>query len=86
MASKYNNVIYTGVTSELKQRVYQHKSHLVEGFTKTYKVDKLVYYETTQNVFSAITREKQIKSWTRKKKDVLIAGMNPEWKDLYDEL
>jgi putative endonuclease len=86
LASRQNIAIYTGVTSQLKQRVFQHKSHFVEDFTKTYHIDKLVYYEITGDVMSAITREKQIKSWSRKKKNELIESMNPEWRDLYDEI
>ena len=86
LASKHNTTIYTGVTSELKQQVYQHKAHFVDGFTKRYNVDKLVYYETTGDVLSAITREKQLKSWLRKRKNDLIESMNPEWRELYDEI
>ena len=86
LASRQNTAIYTGVTSLLKQRVFQHKSHFVEGFTKTYHVDKLVYYETTGDVISAIDREKQFKSWSRKMKIELIECMNPDWRDVYDEI
>ena len=86
LASKYNTTLYIGVTSELKQRVYQHKAKLVEGFTKRYKVDKLVYYETCGDVNSAITREKQLKSWSRQRKNQLVEGVNPEWRELYDEI
>ncbi len=86
MTNKYNNVLYTGVTNELKRRVYQHKEKLVEGFTKRYNVNKLVYYEVTSDINSAISREKQLKGGSRKKKIDLINGLNPEWKDLYDEI
>ena len=86
LASRNNTVIYTGVTSQLKQRVYQHKKHFVPGFTKRYNVDKLVYYEATENILSAIDREKQIKSWSRQKKNQLIESMNPEWRELYGEI
>ncbi len=86
LASKHNTTIYTGVTSDLKSRVYQHKAHLVAGFTKHYNVDKLVYYDTCGDVLSVIAREKQIKSWSRKRKNELIESMNPEWRELYDEV
>ena len=82
LTNKYNNVLYTGVTNNLERRLYEHKNHLVDGFTKRYNVHKLVYFEATENVTSAIEREKQIKGWRRSKKDELIATMNPEWKDL----
>ena len=86
MASKLNTVLYTGVTSGLQGRVWQHKEKLVEGFTKKYNITKLVYYETTESIESAIMREKQIKGWIRAKKIALVESMNPSWKDLYDEL
>jgi putative endonuclease len=86
LASGNNTVIYTGVTSQLKQRVYQHKEHFVPGFTKRYTIDKLVYYEATKNILSALAREKQIKSWSRQKKNLLIESMNPEWRELHDEI
>ncbi|WP_394573346.1 GIY-YIG nuclease family protein [Dehalogenimonas etheniformans] len=70
----------------MKQRVFQHKSHLVAGFTKRYNVDKLVYYETCGDVISAISREKQLKSWHRERKNKLIERSNPEWCDLYDNI
>ena len=77
-----NKVMYIGGTSNLECRVYEHKNKLVEGFTKKYNVDKLVYFETTNDVLAAIEREKQIKKWRREKKNQLVIGMNPEWKDL----
>ena len=77
-----NTVLYTGVTNDLQRRVYEHKNKLIDGFTKKYNVNKLVYFEETTDVRSAITREKQIKGWVRIKKDALIATQNPEWKDL----
>ena len=86
LTNKSNSVIYTGVTSDLIKRVYAHKNHLVDGFTAQYNVDKLVYYEVHEEMKEAITREKQIKGWVRKKKLLLIKSANPEWKDLYDEL
>ena len=86
LTNKYHTVLYIGVTNELKRRVYQHKAKLVEGFTKKHNVNKLVFYEETSNIDSAILREKQIKGGSRKKKIDLINDMNPEWKDLYDEI
>ncbi|MFH2070078.1 MAG: GIY-YIG nuclease family protein, partial [Elusimicrobiota bacterium] len=73
-------------TSNLKKRIYEHKEKLVGGFTKKYNVYKLVYYEVFEDVKSAISREKQIKAGSRKKKTKLINTMNPNWKDLYEEL
>lgn len=86
MTNKSNSVIYTGVTSDLKKRVYEHKEKLVEGFTKKYNVDKLVYYEVFDDIENAIIREKQIKGGSRAKKMALIEKSNPEFKDLYDSL
>jgi putative endonuclease len=83
LANKHNNVLYTGVTSDLIRRVYEHKNKLVKGFTQKYNVDRLVYYEACANIVMAIEREKQIKAWSRKKKDDLINALNPEWDDLY---
>ena len=84
MASK-SKVLYTGVTNNLEKRVYQHKQKLIDGFTKKYRASRLVYYEATREPLSAITREKQIKGWTRNKKVALIEEMNPNWKDLSEE-
>ena len=81
-----DKVLYTGVTSDLKKGVYEHKSKLIEGFTKKYNIDKLVYYEVFDDIYNAITREKQIKGGSRQKKIDLIVSMNPGWKDLYNEL
>ena len=86
MANKINTVIYTGVTSALQKRVYEHKEKMVEGFTRKYNVEKLVYYEVFDNIEDAISREKQIKGGSRKKKIALIKSRNSEFKDLYDEL
>jgi putative endonuclease len=77
-----SKTLYTGVTNDLIRRVYEHRNHLVKGFTDKYNITKLVYYEATNDVISAIEREKQIKGWLRKKKIDLIESMNPEWKDL----
>jgi putative endonuclease len=86
LANKSNSVIYTGVTGNLIRRIYEHKEHLVKGFTDTYNVEKLVYFEMFDDMVSAITREKQIKGWSRKKKMALVAVKNPEWKDLYPKI
>ncbi len=86
MASRRNGTLYTGVTSDLLKRVYEHKSDAVEGFTKKYQVHCLVYFELHEDMISAITREKQIKKWNRKWKLRLIEEGNPQWRDLYDDL
>jgi len=86
LASRRNGTLYTGVTNNLKKRVYEHKIDLNDGFTKRYQVHRLVYFEATNNVKDAIAREKQLKKWRRKWKLELIEAMNPEWRDLYDEL
>ena len=82
--NKRNETLYTGVTSDLKKRVYEHKNKLTEGFTSKYDVDKLGYYEEQNDIKNAIEREKQIKDGSRKKKIALIESMNPFWKDLAD--
>ena len=87
MTNKNNTVIYTGVTSDIVKRVFEHKERQIEGsFTKKYNVNKLVYYETTPSIESAILREKQIKAGSQKKKLMLIEGMNPKWMDLSEGL
>ena len=86
MANKPNGTIYTGVTSNLLKRVYEHKYAEVEGFTKKYGCKNLVYYELTEDIISAISREKQLKGGSRKKKLALIEKMNPLWEDLYVKL
>ena len=83
MASKKNGTLYIGVTSHLIRRIYQHKQELIEGFTKKYRVHKLVYYETMKDVKDAIKREKQLKSWKRQWKIELIEKKNSQWEDLY---
>ena len=80
-----SKTLYTGVTNDLERRVFEHRNHLVEGFTKKYRIAKLIYYEATNDVWEAIAREKQIKGWLRKKKITLIESMNPEWKDLSED-
>ena len=77
-----SGTLYTGMTNDLMRRVWEHKKKKVPGFTKRYNIDRLVYYEYTEDVMAAITREKQIKGWLRKKKIALIESMNPEWNDM----
>jgi len=86
MSSRYNKVLYVGITSYLIKRVWEHKNKVVDGFTKRYNLNKLVYYEIYDDIETAINREKQIKSWPRKKKIVLINAFNPSWDDLYEKL
>lgn len=86
MTNKWNTVIYTGVTNDLKKRVFTHKKGLEHGFTKKYKLNKLVYYECFNNIIDAIMREKQIKAGSRRKKDNLIFTLNPQWNDLYHQI
>jgi putative endonuclease len=86
LCSKRNGTLYTGVTSDLLKRVYQHKNNLIDGFTKKYSVHFLVWYERHETAESAITREKQIKKWNRKWKLELIDKHNPFWEDLYEKL
>ncbi len=86
MTNPLNTVLYTGVTSDLRKRAYEHQNKLVEGFTKKYNVIKLVHYEVFDSIVDAIRREKQIKAGSRKKKLALIGSLNPEWKDLSGEL
>ncbi|MDO4804382.1 MAG: GIY-YIG nuclease family protein [Lachnospiraceae bacterium] len=77
-----NNVMYIGVTNDIQRRLFEHKNKMVDGFTKKYNVDKLVYVEEVSDVYAAIQREKQLKGWTREKKNNLVEGINPKWKDL----
>jgi putative endonuclease len=86
LASKRNGTLYIGVTDNIIKRVYQHKSGLTEGFTKKYRVSRLVYFEQTNDVLSAIEREKRLKKWKRQWKIELIEGYNPEWRDLFEDL
>ena len=81
MASR-SRTLYTGVTGNLERRVFEHKQKLVPGFTTRYKIDRLVYFEVTEDIQAAILREKQIKGWTRSKKLALIGSANPTWRDL----
>ena len=86
LTNKIHTVLYTGITNHLKQRVYEHKQKISRGFTATYNVHHLVYYEIFDDPYTAIVREKQIKAGSRQKKIDLINRMNPEWVDLYDQL
>ncbi|MDR1496502.1 MAG: GIY-YIG nuclease family protein [Clostridiales Family XIII bacterium] len=86
MASAPSGTLYVGVTSDLAKRVFEHKNDFVDGFTKTYKVHTLVYYETHEDIEAAIAREKQIKNWHRAYKINAITAFNPTWDDLYDSL
>ncbi len=86
VTNKQRGTLYTGVTSDLSERVYQHKTKAFRGFTSRYNLDKLVWFEKYPRIQDAIAREKQIKGWTRVKKIALIEAFNPEWTDLYDVL
>ena len=86
LASKRNGTLYTGVTSDLVQRVYQHKNKVMKGFTSKYAVGMLVYYEAISDVNEAIRREKNIQAWKRAWKLRLIEEYNPDWNDLYEEI
>ena len=86
MANKKNGTLYTGVTSNLPQRVWEHKEHVVDGFTTRYRLHLLVWYEVHETMESAIHREKQIKAGSRRRKIRLIEDLNPRWLDLYREI
>ena len=79
-----SKTLYTGITNDLNRRLYEHKNKLINGFTKKYNLDRLIYFEMFNHPDDAIRREKQIKGWLRKKKSTLVETMNPEWKDLSD--
>jgi putative endonuclease len=85
LTNQNNKVMYVGMTNNLERRVYEHKAKLIPGVTEKYHVDKLVYFEETQDVLIAIAREKEIKKWRREKKNLLVVAVNPAWKDLSDE-
>ncbi|MFH1829528.1 MAG: GIY-YIG nuclease family protein [Pseudomonadota bacterium] len=82
MTNEYNTVLYTGVTNDIHRRVYEHKNLLIRGFTSKYSIKKLVFFEQTNDIEVAITREKQVKAGPRKKKITLIEEKNPDWNDL----
>ena len=82
LTNDWGNVMYIGMTNDLERRLFEHKHELVPGFTQRYHVHKLVYFEETPDVRSALEREKQLKGWTRKRKNELVESVNPAWKDL----
>ncbi len=86
LANKQNGTLYTGVTSDLVKRIWEHKNDFVKGFSQKYGVHRLVFFEQHEDMVAAITREKQIKKWNRSWKLRLIEERNPEWKDLYENL
>jgi len=85
MMTNVTGMLYTGVTNDLERRVYEHKNRLIQGFTSHYNLNKLVFFESTDDITVAIAREKQIKGWLRKKKVALIEVMNPKWNDLSED-
>jgi putative endonuclease len=86
LTNKYNNVLYIGVTNNLKRRIAEHKNKVFKGFTRDYNVTKLVYYEVFTDINLAIAREKQLKGWLRSKKNALVEKVNPKWEELFGEL
>ncbi|MDO8425066.1 MAG: GIY-YIG nuclease family protein [bacterium] len=86
MTNDRHTVLYIGVTNDLVRRTHEHRTHLVSGFTSRYNIEKLVYFETCNDIHSAIAREKQLKGGSRSKKITLIESVNPEWRDLFDDL
>jgi len=84
--TNYSRTLYIGVTNNLPRRIWEHKNKKIKGFTERYNIDKLVFYEQTNNIASAIEREKQLKKWRREKKIKLIEGFNPLWIDLSEEI
>ncbi|HRX63847.1 MAG TPA: GIY-YIG nuclease family protein [Candidatus Absconditabacterales bacterium] len=86
LSTKYNKMLYIGVTNNLVRRIYEHKNKLVKGFTAKYNIDKLVYYEETGDINIALNREKELKGWLRSRKDDLINKINPNWDDLYENI
>ncbi len=86
LANKKDGSLYVGVTGNLRNRIYEHKKEMIDGFTKKYHIHRLVYYEYTDDIYAAMKREKQLKNWKRKWKIDLIEKGNPEWDDLYETL
>jgi len=86
LTNTHNTTLYIGMTNDLRRRLYEHENKLVSSFSRQYNLHKLVYYECTTDVYSAIAREKQLKGWTRAKKNALIEKENPEWLDLSKKL
>lgn len=87
LSNRTGTTLYTGVTNSLLRRMYEHRNHVIpDSFTSRYDVTKLVYYECVNDVYSALTREKQIKGWNRKRKNMLVESRNPKWEDLYESI
>ena len=86
MSNISNTIVYIGITNDLVRRVYEHRNELVDGFSKKFHTHKLVYFEVYSTAYDAIAREKQLKKWTREKKNTLIEKDNPEWIDLWDRI
>ena len=86
MTNRPGGTLYIGVTGHLQRRAYEHRQALIPGFTQKYNLKRLVYFEDTTDVYTALAREKQLKGWLRARKLELIEGMNPGWRDLYDEI
>ena len=85
LTNDHGNVMYVGVTNDLSRRLYEHRHELTDGFTKRYDVHKLVYFELTSSIEAAISREKQLKGWTRARKNALVETLNPSWRDLSED-
>ena len=86
LTNKTDQVMYIGVTNDIVRRVYEHRNHMLDGFTAKYNVTKLVYVESAPDVRDAIQREKQLKGWTRAKKNALVETVNPKWEDLWETI
>lgn len=86
LTNKTDKVMYIGVTNDIVRRVYEHRNHMIDGFTAKYNVTKLVYVESAPDVRDAIQREKQLKGWTRAKKNALVETENPKWEDLWETI
>jgi len=86
LTNKYNKVLYIGVTNNLKRRIYEHKEKIIDGFTKAYNCNKLVWFQETNSIEEAIRQEKRMKKWKREFKENLINELNPDWDDLYEQL
>ncbi len=85
LTNQNNRVMYVGVTNNITHRIYQHRHKLIKGFTEKYNIIKLVYFEETADILAALRSQKQVKKWRREKKDTLVSGMNPDWRDLAED-